>query len=88
MIEWLANRIFGWTRLREYIFEEVHMHDYINSIMGDPESMKVSSSFYPDNDGYRGWSQNQYTGKYYFNDIPENNVADAIIELEKMETDE
>ena len=86
MIEWLANRIFGWTRLRDHIFQELHFYDYMDNIINDPESMKTAASFYPDVDGYRAWSQNPDTGKYYFNDIPEANIIDASSELEKMES--
>jgi hypothetical protein len=86
MIEWLANRIFGWTRLREHIFQEVHFYDYLDNILNDPEAMQIGSSFYPDSDGFRGWSQDPDTGKYYFNDVPEDSVIDAMLQLEKMES--
>jgi hypothetical protein len=86
MIEWLARRIFGWAPLREHIFQEVHFYDYLDNIINDPEEMKTAASFYPDADGYRAWSQNPDTGKYYFNDIPEANFVDAASELEKMES--
>jgi hypothetical protein len=56
MIEWLARRIFGWTALREHIFQEVHFYDYLDNIINDPEEMKTAASFYPDADGYRAWS--------------------------------
>jgi len=84
MIDWLVNKLFWWTRLRNAIFAEVHMYDQLDQIMSDPESMKIGSSFYPDVDGWRGWSITNNT--YYFNDIPEDTVIDAFNELNLMET--
>jgi hypothetical protein len=53
--------------------------------MADPEAMKVASSHWPDLDGWRGWSKSDETGKYYFNDIPEDNAIAAMYKLEEME---
>jgi len=88
MIEWLVNRLFWWAPLRQAIVEEVHMYDYLSNIINDPEAMKTGASFYPDTDGWRSWSQDQDTGKYYFNDVPENSMIDAFLELEKMESND
>ena len=86
MIEWLARRIFSWTTLREEVVKEVHFYDYLDSIMKDPESMETAASFYPDSDGYRGWSKSPDTGKYYYNDVPEDSLMDAMLQLEKIES--
>jgi hypothetical protein len=88
MIEWLARRIFGWTTLRKHIVDEVHLYDYISSVLQDPKSSEVGASFYPDFDGIRGWSKDQSLGRYYFNDIPEKTMMSALFELEKMESHE
>jgi hypothetical protein len=85
MIDWLVNRLFWWTRLREAITYEVHMYDMLDKIMKDPDSMKIGSTYYTDLDGTRGWSFSEETNKYYFNDVPEDSLTDAFFELEKME---
>ena len=83
MVDWLVRKLFWWTSFREAVFAEVHMYDQLDEIMSDPESMNIGSSFYPDVDGWRGWSINNNT--YYFNDIPEDTVIDAFNELNLME---
>jgi hypothetical protein len=85
MIDWLVNRIFWWAPLRDAIFDEVHMYDRLNHIMADPEAMEIGSSFIPDFDGWRSWSYNKDKGRYYFNDIPEEDMMSAIERLEDME---
>jgi hypothetical protein len=84
MIDRLVNTLFRWGRLREALFAEVHLYDYLDKIMADPESMKTGASYWPDIDGWRGWSQDEETNKYYFNDVPEENCMDAIKALEEM----
>jgi hypothetical protein len=69
MIEWIARRIFSWTSLREYIFEEVHMYDHLESIIRDPEGMKIASSSWSEGDTWYGWTYNQSKNRYYFDDI-------------------
>ena len=85
MIDWLVNKLFWWTPLRNSIIQEVHMHDYIKSIMDDPESMETGSLYFPGIDGWRSWSHDKEAGKYYFNDIPEENMMAAISALTDME---
>ncbi len=82
MLEILVNAIFRWKRLRLAIFDEVHMYDHLDKILADPEAMAIGSSFWPDVDGWRGWTKEG--NKYYFNDIPEENIIDAITQLDKM----
>lgn len=84
MIDKLVNTLFRWEKLRWAIFEEVHLYDYLDKIMADPESMKIASSHWPDVDGWRGWCHDEDTDKYYFNDIPEENCIDAINRLSEM----
>ena len=85
MIDWLVGILFKWTGLRKALFSEVHMYDRLNYITADPEAMETSSSFIPDFDGWRSWSLNKDKGRYYFNDIPEENMMAAIERLEDME---
>ena len=84
MIDWLVGILFKWTGLRKALFSEVHMYDRLDHIMADPEAMEISSSFIPDFDGWRSWSLNKDKGRYYFNDIPEENMMAAIERLEDM----
>ncbi len=86
MIDWLVNRLFWWTPLRNAIFAEVHMYDRIGEIMNDPEVIEAGTSFYPNIDGWRAWSQDKELNKYYFNDIPEKSIIDAFSEIELMRT--
>jgi hypothetical protein len=69
MIEWLARRIFSWTSLREYIFDEVHLYDHLDSIMSDPERMKTGSLSWMEGDMWYGWSYDSKANRYYFDDI-------------------
>ena len=85
MIDRLVNTLFRWTRLREALFDEVRLYDYLDKIMADPEAMKIASSHWPDTDGWRGWSHNEETNRYYFNDIPEENSIEAMLILDRME---
>jgi len=86
MIDWLVGILFKWTGLRKALFSEVHMYDRLNHIMSDPEAMEIGSSFIPDFDGWRSWSHNKDKGRYYFNDIPEEDMMAAIERLEEMES--
>jgi hypothetical protein len=85
MIDWLVNKLFWWTPLRNSIIQEVHMYDYIKSIMDDPESMETGSLYFPGIDGWRSWSHDKQAGIYYFNDVPEENMMAAISALTDME---
>jgi hypothetical protein len=76
MIDWLVNRIFSWKPLYEAVTAEVHMYDMIK------ESLKDSipgSAFWDDVDGWRSWTYSKERNKYYFNDIPEKHLSDAMI---------
>jgi len=86
MIDWLVGILFKWTGLRKALFSEVHMYDRLNHIMSDPEAIEIGSSFIPDFDGWRSWSYNKDKGRYYFNDIPEEDMMAAIERLEEMES--
>jgi hypothetical protein len=83
MIDWLVRTIFRFNSLREAIFEEVELYNYLGHIINDPESMQTASKAWDEGDGWRGWTKGEY--KYYFNDIPEKKLADHFAELDKME---
>ena len=69
MIEWLARRIFSWTSLREYIVDEVHLYDHLDTIVNDPEGMKIASCSWMEGDTWYGWTHNESSNKYYFDDV-------------------
>jgi uncharacterized protein YkuJ len=69
MINWLVNRIFRLDSLRNAIFDEVHMYDHIETILKDPEGMKIASSSWMEGDTWYGWTFNESKNKYYFDDI-------------------
>ena len=69
MIDWLVNRIFSWENLRNAIADEVHMYDHLDSIMDDPDKMKTSSLSWMEGDTWYGWTFNESTNRYYFDDI-------------------
>ena len=76
MIDWLVNKIFWWTPLREAIFAEVHMYDHIEEVLKDPTP---GSAYWNDGDGWRSWTYSAGRKKYYFNDIPEEELINAMI---------
>jgi hypothetical protein len=69
MIDWLVNRIFRFTSLREAIFNEVHMYDHVDSIMSDPDRMKTASLSWMEGNTWYGWTYNSNAKRYYFDDI-------------------
>jgi hypothetical protein len=75
MIYWLVNRIFWWTSLRKAIFDEVHLYDMIDERLKDKTP---GSSFWNDGDGWKSWTYDQSKNKYYFNDIPENDLIESM----------
>jgi hypothetical protein len=69
MIDWLVNRIFRFTSLRQAIFYEVHLYDHLHSIMSDPKSMETASLSWCEGDTWYGWSHDSNAKRYYFDDI-------------------
>jgi hypothetical protein len=69
MINWLVNKLFWWSPLRDAIFDEVHMYDHIDSIMNDPDSMNTGSLSWMEGDMWYGWTYNSNARRYYFDDI-------------------
>ena len=75
MIDWLVNKLFWYTPLRKAIFAEVHMYDQLDKIIQD---QTPGSAYWNDGDGWRSWTYSAGRKKYYFNDIPEDNLGDAM----------
>jgi len=69
MIDWLVNRMFRWDTLRHAIFDEVHLYDHLDTIVNDPEGMKIASSSWMEGDTWYGWNYNSKKNRYYFDDI-------------------
>lgn len=74
MIDWLVNTIFKWGSLRRAIFAEVHMYDEVSERLKDTTP---GSMFWHDGDGWRSWTYSAERNKYYFNDIPEEDMLNA-----------
>ncbi len=77
MIDWLINKLFWWAPVREAIFAEVNLYNSITRTINDPESMKIVSSFWDEEDGWRGWKVKD-DGSYYFHDVPEKTLGDIM----------
>ena len=75
MIEWLVNKLFWWAPLRNAIFAEVHFYDKLEEAINDPTP---GSGFWNDGDGWRSWTYSLERNKYYFNDIPESDLGEAM----------
>jgi predicted double-glycine peptidase len=71
----IVDFLFKWDRLRNAIFNEVDWQNSITRTLQDPESMKISSAIWCEEDGWRGWHLND-NGSYYFHDIPEKDFGD------------
>ncbi|MEY3378215.1 MAG: hypothetical protein RLZZ328_1375 [Bacteroidota bacterium] len=71
----LVEILFKWRALRNAIFAEVDWYNSITRTIQDPESMKTGSAFWCEEDGWRGWTQ-QDNGVYYFHDVPEKSISD------------
>ena len=69
MIDWLVHKLFWWSALRKAIFDEVHLYDHLDTIINDPEGMKIASSSWMEGDTWYGWTYNESNNKYYFDDV-------------------
>jgi hypothetical protein len=76
MINWLVRRIFNWKPLYDAVTAEVHLYDLIEERIKDNTP---GSAFWNDGDGWRSWSYSPDRNKYYFNDIPEENLGLAMV---------
>lgn len=75
LIEWLVDTIFRYDMLRRAIFDEVHLYDKIDEVLKDETP---GSMFWNDGDGWRSSRYSLEERKYYFNDIPEDNLINAM----------
>jgi hypothetical protein len=75
IIDFLVDRIFKYTSLRQAVTDEVHFYDMIEKSLKDTNP---GSAFWNDGDGWRSWTYSKERNKYYFNDIPEYSLGDAI----------
>jgi hypothetical protein len=75
MIDWLVRKLFWWSPLRDAIMDEVHLYDMIEERLKDTTP---GSLFWNDGDGWRSWSFSSERNKYYFNDVPENDLGNAM----------
>lgn len=73
--DWLVQKIFWWNPLREAVFAEVHMYDEVTERLKDTTP---GSMFWHDGDGWRSWTYSAPRNKYYFNDIPEEDLSAAM----------
>lgn len=65
MIDWLVNRIFRFTSLREAIFAEVHFYDQIEATMNEP----TSNLTWEEGGLWYGYTFNEMHNLYLFDDI-------------------
>jgi hypothetical protein len=65
MIDWLVNRIFRFTSLREAIFSEVHMYDALDAAMDEP----ITNLTWEENGLWYGYTYNEMHKTYLFDDI-------------------
>ena len=75
MIDWLVRRIFSWKTLYAAITAEVHMYDLIGRRIQDTTP---GSAYWDEGDGWRSWTYSKERNKYYFNDIPEESLINAM----------
>ena len=69
MIDWLVNRLFWWTPLRNAIFNEVHMYDEIDKSIKEYKEMGPTNLTWAEGDTWYGWTFNPDKKRYYFDDI-------------------
>ena len=82
MIDWLVNRLFWWTPLRNALLAEATFYNSMTTLLNDPESMKTATAYWNEGDGWRGWTIED--NKYYFNDVPEHDLMGVIESLDEM----
>ena len=69
MIDWLVNRIFRYTSLRQAIIEEVHMYDHLSDVFTRSDLKDIASCSWMEGDMWYGWEYDSELNRYYFNDI-------------------
>jgi len=69
MIDWLVNRLFWWTPLKDAIFNEVKLCQSIDRSMWEHEKNRPTNLTWAEGDRWYGWTYNPKLKRYYFNDI-------------------
>jgi len=64
MIDWLVNKLFWWTPLREAIFAEVHYYDQIEAAMNEP----ANNLTWEEGGLWYGYTLNEMHNLYLFDD--------------------
>lgn len=75
MTDWLVRKIFRINSLREAVLDEAELYKEIDRRLKDNTP---GSAYYNDGDGWRSWTYSKERKKYYFNDIPEEYLGDAM----------
>lgn len=75
IMDWIVNKLFWYTPLRKAIFDEVHLYDMLEERLKDTTP---GSAYWNDGDGWRSWTYSKERKKYYFNDIPEDSIGEAM----------
>jgi hypothetical protein len=72
MIDWLVQKLFWWTPLRQAIFAEVHMYDALIDAMNEP---RTNSSW---NEGglWYGYTYNKMHSMYLFDNTGHEDMSD------------
>jgi hypothetical protein len=69
MIMWLVDRIFRWDSLRNAVFDEVNFYQSITRRIWDMERENPTNLTWSEGDRWYGWTFNNTTKRYYFDDI-------------------
>ena len=78
MIDKIINLIFRWERLREAIFDEVHMYDEIVELLNDKEAMEINSKYWKEGDTWYSWRYNKEFNRYYFDDYGYKSISSLL----------
>lgn len=72
----LVRLIFSWERLRDAVFEEVHLYDMLTERMED-YNPDHNTMVWNEWDGWRSKSYSEEEGRFYFNDVPSDSFLDV-----------
>jgi hypothetical protein len=71
----LINILFKWDRLKDAIFDEVHLYDELNKAIAENDG-KPSNLSWIEGDLWYGWAYNQKFKRYYFDDTGYKSIMD------------
>jgi len=72
MIDWLVNKLFWWTPLRQAIFAEVHMYDELDKVINQP----TNNLSWEEGGLWYGYTYDSNAKRYYFDDIGHESLID------------